>query len=118
MVAENRIYHFLSAMINAPKPARNTGEFLCDLGMVLRRRMYGTTGARRALWFLQSLRWDGRLALRFTSLGLSVQLRAMVEDWPLNRVQDTVKAQRLEMLRPEEECRQATSKEIRYGGTF
>jgi hypothetical protein len=42
----------------------------------------------------------------------------MVEDWPLNRVQDTVEALRLEMLRPEEECGQATSKEIRYGGTF
>ena len=68
--------------------------------------------------FLQSLRWDSRLALRFVNLRVSVQLRAMVEDWPLDRVQDTVKALRLEMHRPQEECRTATSKEVRYGGKF
>jgi hypothetical protein len=118
MVAENRIHHSLSAMAKAPTPPRNMAEFLRDLGVVLRWRMRRTAGMRRALLFLQSLRWDGRLALRFTSLRLSVQLRAMVEDWPLNRVQDTVEALRLEMLRPEEECGQATSKEIRYGDTF
>jgi hypothetical protein len=115
MVAENRMYHSLSV---TPTPPRNVGEFLRDLGGVLRWRMRHTAGARRAILFLQSLRWEGRLAFRFTNLRLSVQLRAMVEDWPLDRVQDTVKAHRLEVHRPLEECRTATSKEVRYGGKF
>jgi hypothetical protein len=101
MVAENQMYRPLSTMTKVPFPARNLAEFLRDLGLVLRWRMRRTTGTRRALLFLQSLRWDSRLALRFTSLTVSVQLRAMVEDWPLNRIQETVEAQRLETLRPQ-----------------
>jgi hypothetical protein len=118
MVKENRIYHSLFAMTRTPLPARNAAEFLRDLGLVLRQRMRRMVGARRALLFLRALCWDGRLALRFTSLGLSVQLRAMVEDWPLSLIQDTVAAQRLETLRPQEGSRPATLKEIPYGGTF
>jgi hypothetical protein len=118
MGPQNRIYHSLSAMTKAVIPARNAGEFLRDLGLVLRQRMRRTTGARRALLFLQSLRWDGRVALRFTSLGLSLQLRAMVEDWALDRIQDTIETQRLETLHPQERSRRATVKEIPYGGTL
>jgi hypothetical protein len=72
---------------------------LCDLGLVLRWRMRRTTGTRRVSLLLQSLRWDSQLALRFVNLRVSVQLRAMIEDWPLHRLQETVQAQRLEMLR-------------------
>ena len=118
MSTENRIYHSLTAMTKPVIPARNTAEFFRDLGLVLRQRMRRTTGTRRALLFLQSLRWDGRVALRFTSLDLSLQLRAMVEDWPLDRIQDTIDTQRLETRHRQERSRRATTKEIPYGGTF
>jgi hypothetical protein len=103
MVAENRICCSLCTMTKASIPARNMAEFLRDLGLVLRWRMRRATRTRRALLLLQSLRWDSQLALRFVNLRVAVQLRAMVEDWPLHRIQETVQAQRLETLRPQEQ---------------
>ena len=81
-------------------PARNIAELLHDLGVVLHWRLRRAVGTRRALLLLQSLRWDSRLALRFVKLNVSLQLQAMVEDWPLQRIQETVQAKRLEALRP------------------
>jgi hypothetical protein len=86
-------------MTKAPIPARNIAELLRDLGLVLRWNMRRATRTKRVLLFLQSLRWDSQLALRFVNLRVSVQLRAMVEDWPLHRIQETVQAQQLETLR-------------------
>jgi hypothetical protein len=80
-----------------PVPARNVAELLCDLGILLRWRHSGA-GTKGAPLRLQSLRWDSRLALRFVNLRAAVQLRAMVEDWPLQRIQDAVHAQQLPKL--------------------
>jgi hypothetical protein len=97
---------------------------LRDLGLVLRWRMRRAAGTKRVLLVPQSLRWDSRLAMRFVNLKLSVQLRAMLEDWPLQRIHETVQAQRLETLRlqPTSElgdtCVAPGSKEITYGGNF
>jgi hypothetical protein len=100
MVAGNRICRSLSALTEMPAPARNMAELLCDLGLVLRWRMHREAGTARASLLLQALRWDSQLALQFVNLRASVQLRAMVEGWPLNRIQETVQAQRLETLCP------------------
>jgi hypothetical protein len=98
MVAENRICHSLSTMTEMSSAARNLAELLCDLGLVLRWRMRREAGMQRAPLLLQSLRWDSQLALRFRNLRASIQLRAMVEDWPLHRIQESVQAQQLEAL--------------------
>jgi len=100
MVAENRIC--LSTMTEIPVPARNVAELLCDLGRVLRWRTHRGAGNKQASLLLHSLRWDSQLALRFVNLRAAVQLRAMVEDWPLHRIQETVQAQRLETRCPQE----------------
>ena len=78
--------------MNSPVPARNVAEWLCDLGRVLRRRMYRGARAKAAPVPLQSLRWESQLALRFVGFSGSVQLRAMVEDWPLARIEEAVRA--------------------------
>jgi hypothetical protein len=100
MVAENRICSSLCAMTEMTVPARNVAELLCDLGLVLRWCLHRAAGTKRASLLLQSLRWDSQLALQFVTLRATVQLRAMVEDWPLHRIQETVQAQWLETLRP------------------
>jgi hypothetical protein len=102
MVAENRICRSLSTMTEMPGPARNVAELLCDLGLVLRWRIRRVDGTKGASLLMQSLCWDSQLALGFVNLRAAVQLRAMVEDWPLHRIQETVQAQRLESLRPQE----------------
>jgi len=103
MVAQNRICHPSSATTEAPVPAQTLAELLRDLGVVLCRSMRHAVGTERASPPLQSLRWDSKLALEFVNLRASVQLCAMVEDWPLKRIQEVVQAQRLETLRPREE---------------
>jgi hypothetical protein len=87
-------------MTEKPAPPRNVAELLCDLGLVLRFCIYRGAGTKGASLPLQPLRWESQLALRFVNLRAAVQLRAMVEDWPLQRIQETVQAQRLETLRP------------------
>jgi hypothetical protein len=94
MVGENQAWCSSPTMTTAAIPARNLAELLSDLGLVLRWRMRHATRTKRAFLFLKSLRWDSRLALRFVNLRVSVQLRAMVEDWPLHRIQETVRAER------------------------
>jgi hypothetical protein len=96
MLAENRVCHSLSSVTEKAVPARNMAELLCDLGLVLRWRMQSGAGMGRAPLLLQSLRWDSQLALRFVNLKASVQLRAMVEDWPVHRIQESVQEQRRE----------------------
>jgi hypothetical protein len=98
MLAENRICPPLSAPTEMPIQARNLAELLRDLGLVLRRRLRAVED--RALLAKSSPRWGSQLALQFVNLRASVQLRAMVEDWPLHRIQAAVEAQRLEPLRP------------------
>jgi hypothetical protein len=93
MTAENRMC--LSTMTEMPAPARNVAELLCDLGLVLRWREHCGAGTKGAS-LPQSLRWDSQLALQFVNLRAVVQLRAMVEGWPLHRIQETVQAQGLE----------------------
>jgi len=111
-------------MTKVPIPARNMAELLRDLGLVLRWRMRRATGTKRVVLLPQSLRWDSQLALQFVNLKLSVQLRGMVEGWPLHRIQETVQAQRLETLRPQptselgDACVALGSKEITYGSNF
>jgi hypothetical protein len=85
----------LSTKVEPPMTARNIAELLRDLGVVLRWRMFRAAGTDRAPLLPQSLDWESQLALRFVSLRASVQLRAMVEDWPLPRIQEAVQAQRL-----------------------
>jgi hypothetical protein len=102
MFAENRICHPSSATPQVPAPARTLAELLRDLGVVLRWRMRHGAETGRTPLLPQLLRWDGKLALEFVSLRPAVQLRAMVEDWPLDRIQEAVRAQRLETLRPQE----------------
>jgi hypothetical protein len=82
---------------------------LYDLGRVLRWRLRHATGAKRVFLLLRFLRWDNQLALGFATLSVATQLRAMVEDWPLHRIQATVHAQGY---------RQSTLKETTHGGTF
>ena len=77
---------------------------LRDLGLVVRRRTRDGAGTDRAPLPVSSLRWDSQLALQFVNLRASVQLRAMVEDWPLHRIQAAVQEQRLETLRPQDGC--------------
>jgi hypothetical protein len=98
MVAQNRICRPSSTSTEAPAPAQTLAESLRDLGVVLRWRMRHATGTERASLLLQSLRWDSKLALEFVNLRASVQLRAMVEAWPLERIQEFVRAQRLETV--------------------
>jgi hypothetical protein len=45
-------------------------------------------------------RWDCELALKYVALSRSVQLRAMVEDWPFHRIKEAVLAQTGETGRP------------------
>jgi hypothetical protein len=85
----------LSMARERPVPARNIAELLCDLGILLRWRIRRGAGTDRGALREQSLRWDGQLALGFVSLTASLQLRAMVEDWPLSRIQDTIQSQLL-----------------------
>jgi hypothetical protein len=99
MVAENRICQPSPATTEAPVPARTVAELLCDLGVVLRRHMRHGAKTERASLPPQPLGWERNLALGFVNLSASVQLRAMVEDWPLHRIQEAVRAQRLETLR-------------------
>jgi hypothetical protein len=94
MVAKNQTWCSSPPMTQAGIPARNMAELLCDLGLVLRWRMRHATRTKRALLFLESLRWDSQLALRFVNLRAPVQFRAMVEDWPLQRIQEKVRAER------------------------
>jgi hypothetical protein len=98
MVAQNRICHPTSATTEAPVPAQTLAELLRDLGLVLRRRFRHGAGLERAALLLQSLRWENKLALAFVNLRSSVQLRAMVEDWPLQCIQEAIQEQRLETL--------------------
>jgi hypothetical protein len=95
MVAVDKTCCSSPTMTKAAILARNMAELLCDLGLVLRWRMRHATRTKRALLFLESLRWDSQLALRFVNLRVSVQFRAMVEDWPVHRIQETVRAERL-----------------------
>jgi hypothetical protein len=92
----------LSATTKAPAPARTLAELLRDLGVVLRWRMRHGAGTDGAPLLLESLRWDSNLALAFVNLRASVQFRAMVEDWPLPRIQEAVRAQLVDTLRPQE----------------
>src|SRR5262249_9191997 len=101
MVAQNRICLTASATTEAPDQARTLAELLRDLGLVLRWRWRHAAGVDRASLLLQSLRWENKLALAFVNLRASVRLRAMIEDWPLQRIQEAVEAQRLETLRPQ-----------------
>jgi hypothetical protein len=103
MDPETRIRRCSSATTEAPVPAQTLAELLRDLGMVLRRRMRHWTGTGRASPPQPSLRWENKLALAFVNLRASVQLRAMVEDWPLHRIQEAIQAQQLETPGPREE---------------
>jgi hypothetical protein len=94
MVAAKQTRCSSPTMSNAAIPARNMAELLYDLGLVLRWRMRHATRTKRALLFLESLRWDSQLALRFVNISVSVQLRAMVEDWPLYRICGSIRLAR------------------------
>jgi hypothetical protein len=101
MLAENRIGGPASAGTQTPAPPRNLAELLHDLGMVLRWRMSHAAGSVHLPPSLESLRWESLLALRFVNLRASIQLRAMVEDWPLPRIQEAVQSAALETPRPQ-----------------
>jgi hypothetical protein len=105
MFEQNRLFSPLSIVFEKPIPARNIAELLCDLGILLRRRLRRGAGTNRGALRVQSLRWDGQLALGFVNLTASIQLRAMVEDWPLSRIQETIQSQRLDTPRPENDTR-------------
>jgi hypothetical protein len=109
MVAENRICRPLSAATESPAPAQTAAELLHDLGVILRRRMRHATGTDRVSLLLQSHRWESKLALGFMKLRPSVQLRAMIENWPLDRIQEVVHAQ------PRETRRSRTGYQSRLG---
>jgi hypothetical protein len=89
----------LLARIKAPEPAQNLAEVLCALGWVLRRRLQRDQGRKTALPIFERLRWDSKLALQFVNLRAAVQFSAMVEDWPVRRIQEAVVLQRLKSLR-------------------
>jgi hypothetical protein len=86
--------------INRPVPARNLAELLCDLGRILQRQQYREAGTKPASARLRALRWDCEFALKYVALSRSVQLRAMVEDWPFDRIKEAVHAQPGETGRP------------------
>jgi hypothetical protein len=109
MVAKNCICRCSSTLTSVSAPPRNLAELLSDLGRVLHWRLRRAAGAKRVFLLLRLLRWDSRSALGFASLSVSIQFRAMVEDWPLHRIQATVQAQA---------SRQATLEETTHGGTF
>jgi hypothetical protein len=102
MVAENRFCRSLAATTQASAPARTLAELLRDLGAVLRWRVRHGAGTDCAPVLPESLRWDSKLALAFVNLRTSVQLRAMVEDWPFQRIQEAVGAHQLERFGPQE----------------
>jgi hypothetical protein len=89
-------------MIDMSLLARNLAELLCDLGRVLRSTRHCAAGTKSASVPLQSLRWENQLALRFVQLSAGVQLRAMVEDWPLHQIQEAIWTQRIETVCSEE----------------
>ncbi len=93
MVANNRFYPTPSIKADRFNPARNIAELVCDLGLLLRWRMRNQPVTQRTLLVRRSLRWDSELALRFVSLPVAVQFRAMVENWPVPRIQEVVQAQ-------------------------
>jgi hypothetical protein len=99
-----------SIMFEKPIPARNIAELLCDLGMLLRWRMRRRAGTDRGAPRVQSLRWDGQLALGFVSLPAPIQLRAMVENWSLSRIQEALQSQLLETLRLENDTRRVSAR--------
>jgi hypothetical protein len=86
--------------MNRPVPARNLAELLCDLGRVLQRHAHRAPGTKEASARLRALRWDCDFALKYVALSRSVQLRAMVEDWPFHRIKEAVHAQMEESGRP------------------
>jgi hypothetical protein len=83
--------------IKEPEPPQNVAELLSDLGVVLRRRLHRGQSTKTATGSPDQLRWDSQLALQFLSLRPVVQLRAMVEDWPLCRIQEAVELDRMEL---------------------
>src|SRR5262249_28120972 len=101
MAAEHRICRSSSTRTELPVAARNVAELLRDLGLILRWGMRRGAGTNRVSLLLQFLCWESQLALEFLNLRASVQLRAMVEDWPLHRIQEAVQVQRCETLRPQ-----------------
>jgi hypothetical protein len=103
MLAQNRICNPPSGTTEVLIPARNLAELLRDLGVVLSRRIHRGTGNDSAQLQLQSLGWESKLALGFVNLRPSVQLCAMIEDWPFHRIQEVIQAQQLDRLRPQEE---------------
>ena len=102
MAAENRITRCLSRMTGVPIPEQNLAESLRELGLLLHRRMRRGAKTNGASRLQPSLGWDSQVALRFVNLRPSVQLRAMVEDWPLHRIQEAIQAQRAEPPRYQE----------------
>jgi hypothetical protein len=110
MFEQNRIFCPLSIAFEKPMPARNIAELLCDLGMLLRWRIRRGAGTDRGALREKSLRWDGQLALGFVSLPTSVQLRAMVEDWSLSRIQEALQSQLLETLRLQNDARRVSAR--------
>ena len=108
MLAQNRGFCPFAIAFEKRTPARNIAELLCDLGILLRWRIRRGAGTDRGALRVQSLRWDGQLALGFVSLPASVQMRAMVEDWSLSRIQEALQSQLLETLRLQNDARRVS----------
>jgi hypothetical protein len=102
MITQNRICRPLSATTEAPVTTRTLAELLRDLGVVLSRRMRHQVRMDDVSLHPQSLRWESNLALGFVNLRPSVQLRAMVEDWPLYRIQEAIHKQQFGTVQPHE----------------
>jgi hypothetical protein len=73
--------------------AQNLAESLCQLGVFVRLGMQRRARTERAPVPLKSLTSISQLALRFVTSSSLVQLRAMVEDWPLDRIQAEIRSQ-------------------------
>lgn len=118
MLGENRICRRSRVTTEAHLPTPTMAESLRDLGVVLRqrtrhgaetdfvpcRRMGHEARTDLAFLLLRPLRWKSKLALEFITLRESVQLRAMVEDWPLHRIQEVIRTSRLEARCAQERC--------------
>src|SRR5262245_36486657 len=107
MVAANPTYRFLFASkqpgARMPIPPRNVAELLCDLGQVLRWSMSRSGAGTKREAATTQLRGGGtHVSQQFVKLSLSVQLRAMVEDWSLHQILEAIRAQGNEPLCPKE----------------
>ena len=64
----------------------NWGELVIDFGRCLQKRMRSGAGLREASERLQSTSAYCHLALAFASANDLIKLRALVEDWSLERI--------------------------------